>query len=555
MKLSNLECGYFSSIKIDHFTIFFGEKGKIPKDPMQTIYNQVKGYFAGKNQVQKSSKFDYWIATTFSSHDALRVLDDHELFLAAVKAWEESLQVGMKPNFFAELVKVKRRSSTKLEFYAVVEEGVLEKICESGPRMYTELKTYCEFWEKANQFCYEHKLEDPSEMNAAAIRRMLKESLDNKLIEQVDNIRTLGNDREDWSLAYYDLDCGSVTNPTPAWDNFLSQMEHDDVRNCFRAWVYSVFKADNFGRQLLWLYGTGETGKSVVANVIYNRLMKINATIVTSLESKDNMDKFSMATYLSKRLVLGADYTDRAIVRHQLVKNITGKDVVNSREMNKAKEAYEVYAKILITSNAKPFLDVNKTEEISRVILICLITDLCTKAKKNWFESGIGDWKECLENEMDDFIAQSKAAYYWFLKEDGHNFRDYEGFKNVADETLYYIRRDVPVWWKHCVKKTEDPKHLLRLTDMTDDYERFLRSEVKMTPRTKRLVRSFCTTHLSEQGINVYDLGNFGVLYIEGYKLVNRKLTATNVINHMIQSKKNPNAALKGTGDDDVNEE
>ncbi|MFO0319344.1 MAG: hypothetical protein ACK5Z5_02945, partial [Neisseriaceae bacterium] len=72
----------------------------------------------------------------------------------------------------------------------------------------------------------------------------------------VANIVSISNSTHEYCFSYIPLEQIrqlNKNNPTPAWDNFLLQFNLEVERELFMAFVYSIFKADNFGRQILWL--------------------------------------------------------------------------------------------------------------------------------------------------------------------------------------------------------------------------------------------------------------------------------------------------------------
>lgn len=511
IKLTSVDREFFNSIFLDNMHIYFGNV-KVGRNRKLSVYNQILEYLKIKHKT-RVDKLSTWLKEKYK----VSVLTDD-----IKMSFENYLDSNMRPNFYAHMLKVKRKTPTKLSVYAVVGDRVLEHISDSGAGMYTIIKDYCEFWDRANQFCLENSVMNPTELGQKQIQAEFRIAMQEKIVEEVKEIRTLGNDNKSWSLAYYDLNSGNLDAKTPAWDNFLSQMDTDSIRSCFRAWVYALFKGDNFGRQLLWMHGVGGTGKTVVANTLYKRLEQLNPSIVTSLEKMDDMDKFSASTYLDKRFVLGADLTDRKILRNGLVKNLTGNDVISSREMGKAKVAVKAYAKIMITSNVRPFVAVEKPEEVSRLLLISLVPELCKKAKLHWFDTHDEDWQVCLAEELDDFITQSKTAYDEFVLPDNHNLKPYDTFMDVLNEAKYYLKRDMPVWWEHCIEKTDNENDTLKVKVMAVDYQRFIEGEIKLSHYIKRMIQSFCMTFLREAMIPIHETDNFDVVYIRGYRFIHK---------------------------------
>ena len=515
--ISNVDKSYFESIRLDPMYLFIGNQ-KLVRNASLGSYNQVIANFKIKHKT-KIDKFNEWLCVRIGR--SLPINDD------IIETWERDLARTSKPSFYTRFFRFKRVTSTKIELYAVVDHNQLELICTSSTSMAREVAEYCLFWDEANQFCQEHGISSPAEIGIRMAKEELSMAMNSKLIPEINDVSVLSNsyNGNGYCLAYYDLAIGNPLAATPAWDSFLFQMVNDSCRRAFMAWVYSVFKGDNFGRQVLWLHGIGASGKSCIANTIYKRLELLTPSIVTSLERVDDMDKFSGSSYINKRFALGADTVDRKLLKNNLIKNLTGKDVISSREMGKGKIPAKVYAKILVTSNQRPFVDADKVEEVSRVILISLVPEKCKEAYANWHKNDSGNWEQMLFDEIDDFIAKSKSAYDEFIGEDGHRIRDYDGFQEEINQSMYFLKRDMPIWWKYCLTYTGNQKDTIQLADLYVDYERFLSSVMKLTPQIKFMIKRFGTTFLREASIEVESASNFNVLFIRGYRFASKQVS------------------------------
>ena len=66
--------------------------------------------------------------------------------------------------------------------------------------------------------------------------------------------------------AYKKMDLSLLQpGPTPTWDEFTSRLDYPAV---FQAWVWSIFEPTNNIRQVLWLKGAGNDGKSSLQTAI-----------------------------------------------------------------------------------------------------------------------------------------------------------------------------------------------------------------------------------------------------------------------------------------------
>lgn len=527
--LKQADLSYFGSIRIDLLHLFIRNQKYLRNDRLG-VYNQVKEILSRVKG--KAELFDEYLKE-WAKVD--------KLSSSVVAKWEDSLYRDTKPNFYAAMFRVLKISANHFEIYARLDGGnTLEKLCSSKDgNIYKIIKNYCEFWTYANTWCLSNDVINPADIPIGNVKSDFRSSLMANLIPEVKDIKVLSNNSSEYCLSYYDLTQGSLAASTPAWDNFLRQMINDECRDTYRAWVYSLYCGDNYGRQVIWLHGPGESGKTAQANVLFDDIKSLNPEIVTSLETIDNTDKFSLSTYRLKRFALAADSTDRALVRHNLVKNLTGDDTVAIREMGKTKDYARVHCKIMVTSNKTPFVNIDSPEELSRLILISLVPNQCVDAKHHWYKNYAGmDWKSALKKELPDFIRQCEAPYLERLNPDGQNFKQYDGHIKVLETAKYFVARDLPVWWNACIISTGDKSDVIKLSELSRDYERFLRGEMWVDNTMRWIIKSSTLKFLRERQVEIVEMQNFNTIFLVGYRFIiqepKERPTANKVILDML---------------------
>lgn len=508
MILKSIDIDLFQNIHIDSVYLFIGNK-KIPRSSVG-IYNQVADYMNYKMS-SKLKLFLEWLKQEYNVDE----LDE-----SIIKKWEEGLLLSVKKNLYGEAFRIRYKDNNKIEFYSLVDGNLIEYLSNTDDAaLYRILANYLLYTPKINDICNKLDLPHPADEGHGTmhIAKEIKLALRYNLIPRIDEYVVLSNDKKQYCLAYYNLKQGNPNAETPAWDNFLFQMESENMRECFMAWIYSVFDANNFGRQICWLQGMGDTGKSVVGNVIYKRIARLNQHVVGTLENYKYQDKFTMSSFVNKRFCLDADSQNYAIVRMGLIKNITGRDTVTIRGLNTLKTSTQIYSKILCTSNRKPYVNTNKAEELTRILYIPLNSKLCRDRYLYWFENHKNeDWQECLENEIDNFIARCKIHYDKLLNADGHNIKIYDGMIDELDDNLYALKRELPFWWNHCLVQTDKLEDIVTMEDLIADYMRYL-SSYKLSYFAKRDCRSFVFTHVRILLVPMYKLKHSNEVYIRGY--------------------------------------
>jgi len=123
----------------------------------------------------------------------------------------------------------------------------------------------------------------------------------------------------------------------------------------FGAWVWTIFSLEKC-RQVLYLQGNGNDGKStvsaVIGNILGNRFTSGADILDLSQSANHNLTKF-----IGKRLIIAADVGENTRITDLAnLKKITGGDLI---EINpKGKDAFSTFidAKIMMTSNFAPVL-------------------------------------------------------------------------------------------------------------------------------------------------------------------------------------------------------
>lgn len=259
------------------------------------------------------------------------------------------------------------------------------------------------------------------------------------------HIAPISNSRQEYCFSYIPLEQIRELDKdklTPAWDNFLLQFRLETERELFQAFVYSIFKADNFGRQILWLQGVGLSGKSTVVNVIADELKHYGEHLVRTIAGKFSFDKYGFDGLDQARLSIISDTKERALLSRAEILQITGNDYVHVQGKFKQAKTIKIFNKVIAVSNAAPFVSINKLHETSRMLYLRLDTALCKERFNHWYKSNTRnkntgnnlenqnsskdnsqnngrDWKTELHGEFNRFLANCADYYYKYLNSDG----------------------------------------------------------------------------------------------------------------------------------------
>lgn len=150
--------------------------------------------------------------------------------------------------------------------------------------------------------------------------------------------------------------------PTPTWDEFLKRLDFPDI---FMAWVWTVFEPLNKTRQVLWLRGGGNDGKSSVMNAITEIY---GAHAAATLSQGSETRQWFYSTIYGKRLVTYPDTLNVHLLENTFMKSATTGDRVPVEFKNENVFHGYIYAKFMISSNPPPSISLANRAAVTRLI-------------------------------------------------------------------------------------------------------------------------------------------------------------------------------------------
>ncbi len=181
-------------------------------------------------------------------------------------------------------------------------------------------------------------------------------------------------------FAFKKFDMGTVeAGPLPTWNEFLSRLDYPNV---FCAWVWSLFEPSNNVRQVLWLQGGGNDGKSSVQKALERMFGEQH---VYAMKVGDEHEKWFSNSVYGKCLVNYADCSNVHLLRTNSIKQLTGGDTTSIEGKGVNAFRGKIYAKLLVTSNHKPIINPESSAETSRLIALS-VASLPESAKDAGFE-------------------------------------------------------------------------------------------------------------------------------------------------------------------------
>jgi hypothetical protein len=215
----------------------------------------------------------------------------------------------------------------------------------------------------------------------------------------------ISNDPNVATFFYFDTN-RPVAGPHPVWDSWTKQMCDGD-KDLFMAWVYSIFVAENHGRQCLWLTDAGLSGKTSVANVI----IKHFSTGFTAVSHGAVDRPWFFAQVFGKRGVIYSDNKNPLLLMQEKIHALLGGDSVMIERKHEQCFAGRVYAKLLVFSNVNPEVNVNRLHETSRIIHIHLNANTTGTHILDGIAVGDNSFEQGLTDEIWYFLYDCKKAY------------------------------------------------------------------------------------------------------------------------------------------------
>ena len=175
------------------------------------------------------------------------------------------------------------------------------------------------------------------------------------------------NDRHTPCFHFFDLEAAKeVQGEHPAWDEFTSRFTPDEA-DVFRAFVWSIFDAENRGRQCLYIYDRGYSGKGVVFDAIAHY---IGSDLHAALSKDSAVNQFAYSKVWDKRLVTVGDNKNANFVRSQFAHSLLGGDWIDVECKGQDSFSAKPQCRVMVGSNKALSIDAKARNEFSRVLPI-----------------------------------------------------------------------------------------------------------------------------------------------------------------------------------------
>ena len=265
--------------------------------------------------------------------------------------------------------------------------------------------------------------------------------------------------------------------PTPAWDCFFARVRELGMVPVMKAFIAGLFVDYNKTKQVLYIYGNGNDGKSQVLSAIY-RYMGENVTY--NLPQDMQANQFTVSAAYAKRVFLCDELKNSKVLKTGVLHSITGGGI--HRIENKFEKVFsaEIYGIGILASNFEPELE-DVTNQRARLLYV----EIDSAKNEDIFEAGL-DFSESIKSDAEiQGVIYEGLKYFQELNPSGAFFKmpaeHHEVLDNLLDERSEHINRFIDVCFEF------DPEFSMRdrLTKLFYDHslENFFDDEAKI-PRS-----------------------------------------------------------------------
>jgi hypothetical protein len=213
-------------------------------------------------------------------------------------------------------------------------------------------------------------------------------------------IKTFTMQKDTWAYNYLNPETLETKNDDcPTWDSFVSRTSAPEQ---FKAWIWSCYDENYRGREVLWLHGAGNDGKTIAQSAITRYHEEQGQDIVASFPTGDQADvQKNAGTLIGKRICMHPDCKFSAIVTTAFVHSIVGNDMMSVRKLYQDPVNVRIFVRLWINSNYHPAIDVDKVSDMSRLLYIHVSHP----------KEFIDDMETKMVNEYPAFLKKCKESY------------------------------------------------------------------------------------------------------------------------------------------------
>lgn len=211
--------------------------------------------------------------------------------------------------------------------------------------------------------------------------------------------------------------------PTPAWDEFFERIVEQDMVPVVKAFLAGLFMEQNTSKQVLYIRGDGNDGKTQIAKALMQEMGK-KVSFLLPQNMKQN--QFTSYDAYGKRFFVGEELHSPNVFKTHILHALTGGSPV--RVERKGEQAFhtELYACGIITSNHKPEIEAIENQT-SRILYIEM-----KRADDDKRKHAGNAWSQALRDEV-RFMIYDGIRYFRELNPGGASYTVPESHNNAIE--------------------------------------------------------------------------------------------------------------------------
>lgn len=204
--------------------------------------------------------------------------------------------------------------------------------------------------------------------------KVIKQSFSNHYLNsgvyKIEDYSYSAHSEDNFNFGKQDFEFNPDTK-APIFERFLNESMCGDMelKQHFLESLAKSLSYSRSGERLIWTYGTGNNGKSVVVKLM-SKLFLSEQTL-HSFDISDLKEQFYVGNLRDKRLAVSGDASPFINCNASILKSVTGNDIISANVKYKDPIEFEFLGMILMASNALPIMkDIDSLKAIYRRLTI-----------------------------------------------------------------------------------------------------------------------------------------------------------------------------------------
>jgi len=214
--------------------------------------------------------------------------------------------------------------------------------------------------------------------------------------------------------------------PTPAWDCFFARIRDQSMVPVVKAFIAGLFIDYNKTKQVLYIYGNGNDGKSQITEALQTFMGK---RVTYNLPPNMVANQFTLYGAYGKRMFIGEEMQSPNIIKNGLLHAVTGGGIHRIEKKGDDAFSAKIYGCGLVTSNYCPNI-ADVKNQIARLMYI----EMNTAREEDINTSGL-PWSDAIKSTSEiEGVIYEGLKYFRKLNPTGAAFKMPETYMQTLEE-------------------------------------------------------------------------------------------------------------------------